>query len=94
MRDEAGQVADALSLMHGRFTGGTTGPRVDRVASSRDGDLIRVVVLTRTLDILVGAREFVSRHSGLRHSRPRYTRGVLAQFAKPVLSIAPGAVSG
>ncbi|WP_229661144.1 dihydroxy-acid dehydratase domain-containing protein [Microbacterium nanhaiense] len=80
--------------MHGRFTGGTTGPRVDRVASVRDGDLIRVVVLTRTLDILVGAAEFVSRRSGLRHFRPRFTRGVLAQFANPVLPIAHGAVSG
>ena len=92
--DEAGFRADALRCMHGRFTGGTTGPRIDRVASLRDGDLIRVVVLTRTFDILVAAREFVSRRSGLRHSRPRYTRGVLAQFAKPVLSIAHGAVSG
>ena len=92
--DEAGFRADALRCMHGRFTGGTTGPRVDRVASLRDGDLIRVVVLTRTFDILVKLREFVSRRSGLRHSHPRYTRGVLALLAKPVRSIAHASVTG
>jgi len=92
--EEAGPRVDAVGLTYGRFTGGTTGPRVDRVASLRDGDLTRVVVLSRTFDILVGAREFVSRRSGLRHFRPRFTRGVLAQSAKPVLAFAHRVVSG
>jgi dihydroxy-acid dehydratase len=100
----AGLGKDVLLLTDGRFSGGTTGLCIGHIAPEavdagpiafvRDGDLIRVDIAARTLDLLVDEAELVSRRSGWEPLPPRYTRGVLAKYSKLVHSAAEGAVTG
>ncbi|MCR2793017.1 dihydroxy-acid dehydratase [Microbacterium sp. zg.Y625] len=100
----AGLGKDVLLLTDGRFSGGTTGLCIGHIAPEavdagpiafvRDGDLIRVDIAARTLDLLVGDEELSSRREGWEPLPPRYTRGVLAKYSKLVRSAAEGAVTG
>jgi dihydroxy-acid dehydratase len=100
----AGLGKDVLLLTDGRFSGGTTGLCIGHIAPEavdagpiafvRDGDLIRVDIAARTLDLLVDDAELNSRRSGWEPLPPRYTRGVLAKYSKLVRSAAEGAVTG
>ena len=100
----AGLGKDVLLLTDGRFSGGTTGLCIGHIAPEavdagpiafvRDGDLIRVDIAARTLDLLVEEAELGSRRSGWEPLPPRYTRGVLAKYSKLVRSAAEGAVTG
>ncbi|MFG6401723.1 MULTISPECIES: dihydroxy-acid dehydratase [unclassified Microbacterium] len=100
----AGLGKDVLLLTDGRFSGGTTGLCIGHIAPEavdagpiafvRDGDLIRVDIAARTLDLLVDDAELTSRRSGWEPLPPRYTRGVLAKYSKLVQSAARGAVTG
>jgi len=100
----AGLGKDVLLLTDGRFSGGTTGLCIGHIAPEavdagpiafvRDGDLIRVDIAARTLDLLVDEAELSSRRSGWEPLPPRYTRGVLAKYSKLVHSAAEGAVTG
>jgi dihydroxy-acid dehydratase len=100
----AGLGKDVLLLTDGRFSGGTTGLCIGHIAPEavdagpiafvRDGDLIRVDIAARTLDLLVDEAELDSRRSGWEPLPPRYTRGVLAKYSKLVHSAAEGAVTG
>jgi len=95
---------DVLLLTDGRFSGGTTGLCIGHIAPEavdagpiafvRDGDLIRVDIAARKLDILVDAAELEARRDGWSPLPPRYTRGVLAKYQKLVGSAANGAVTG
>ena len=60
----------------------------------RDGDLIRVDIAARSLDLLVDPAELAARHEGWAPLPPRYTRGVLAKYSKLVHSAAEGAITG
>jgi dihydroxy-acid dehydratase len=100
----AGLGKDVLLLTDGRFSGGTTGLCIGHIAPEavdsgpiafvRDGDLIRVDIAARSLDLLVDDAELSSRRSGWEPLPPRYTRGVLAKYSKLVRSAAEGAVTG
>jgi dihydroxy-acid dehydratase len=100
----AGLGKDVLLLTDGRFSGGTTGLCIGHIAPEavdagpiafvRDGDLIRVDIAARSLDILVDADELEARRDGWAPLPPRYTRGVLAKYQKLVGSAAIGAVTG
>ncbi|WP_375383983.1 dihydroxy-acid dehydratase [uncultured Microbacterium sp.] len=100
----AGLGKDVLLLTDGRFSGGTTGLCIGHIAPEAvdagpiafvsDGDLIRVDIAARTLDLLVDEAELDSRRSGWEPLPPRYTRGVLAKYSKLVRSAAEGAVTG
>ncbi|NBX23011.1 MAG: dihydroxy-acid dehydratase [Microbacteriaceae bacterium] len=100
----AGLGKDVLLLTDGRFSGGTTGLCIGHVAPEavdggpislvRDGDLIRVDIAARTLDLLVEANELESRRQGWEPLPPRYTRGVLAKYAALVHSASEGAITG
>ncbi|WP_104200978.1 dihydroxy-acid dehydratase [Cryobacterium sp. Y29] len=100
----AGLGSDVLLLTDGRFSGGTTGLCIGHIAPEavdagpiafvRDGDLIRVDIAARTLDLLVAPAEFAARREGWAPLPPRYTRGVLAKYAKLVHSAAEGAITG
>jgi len=100
----AGLGKDVLLLTDGRFSGGTTGLCIGHVAPEavdagpiafvRDGDLIRVDIPSRTLDLLVDDDELEARREGWAPLPPRYTRGVLAKYAKLVKSASLGAVTG
>ncbi len=98
----AGLGKDVLLLTDGRFSGGTTGLCVGHVAPEavdagpiafvRDGDRIRLDVARARLDLLVDPVELDSRREGWAPLPPRYTRGVLARYAKLVQSASKGAV--
>lgn len=100
----AGLGKDVLLLTDGRFSGGTTGLCIGHIAPEavdagpiafvRDGDLIRVDIAARSLDLLVDEAELASRRSGWEPLPPRYTRGVLAKYAALVRSAAEGATTG
>jgi dihydroxy-acid dehydratase len=100
----AGLGKDVLLLTDGRFSGGTTGLCIGHIAPEavdagpiafvRDGDLIRVDIAARSLDLLVDETELAARHSGWAPLPPRYTRGVLAKYSKLVHSAAEGAITG
>ncbi len=100
----AGLGKDVLLLTDGRFSGGTTGLCIGHVAPEavdagpiafvRDGDLIRVDIAARSLDLLVDADELEARRTDWAPLPPRYTRGVLAKYSKLVRSAAQGAVTG
>jgi len=100
----AGLGKDVLLLTDGRFSGGTTGLCIGHIAPEavdagpiafvRDGDLIRVDIAARSLDLLVEAAELAARREGWAPLEPRYTRGVLAKYSKLVRSAAEGAVTG
>ncbi|GGM48433.1 dihydroxy-acid dehydratase [Microbacterium saperdae] len=100
----AGLGKDVLLLTDGRFSGGTTGLCIGHIAPEavdagpiafvRDGDLIRVDIAARSLDLLVDEAELASRRSGWEPLPPRYTRGVLAKYSRLVRSAAEGATTG
>lgn len=100
----AGLGKDVLLLTDGRFSGGTTGLCIGHMAPEavdagpvafvRDGDRIRVDIAARTLDLLVDEAELAARREGWAPLPPRYTRGVLAKYAKLVHSAAEGAITG
>ncbi len=100
----AGLGKDVLLLTDGRFSGGTTGLCIGHIAPEavdagpiafvRDGDLIRVDIAARSLDLLVEPEELAARRDGWAPLPPRYTRGVLAKYSKLVHSAAEGAITG
>ncbi|GAA1606354.1 dihydroxy-acid dehydratase [Leucobacter chromiireducens] len=100
----AGLGKDVLLLTDGRFSGGTTGLCIGHIAPEatdggpialvRDGDLIRVDIAARTLDLLVDPAELEARRATWAPLPPRYTRGVLAKYSKLVRSASEGAVTG
>ena len=100
----AGLGKDVLLLTDGRFSGGTTGLCIGHIAPEavdagpiafvRDGDLIRVDIAARSLDLLVDESKLTARRDGWAPLPPRYTRGVLAKYSKLVRSAAEGAVTG
>jgi len=100
----AGLGKDVLLLTDGRFSGGTTGLCIGHVAPEAvdagpiafvcDGDLIRVDIAARSLDLLVDPAVLEARRNGWAPLPPRYTRGVLAKYSKLVHSASEGAVTG
>ena len=98
----AGLGKDVLLLTDGRFSGGTTGLCIGHVAPEavdggpialvRDGDLVRVDIAARTIDLLVDEAELAQRAAAFVPPPPRYPRGVLAKYARLVGSAASGAV--
>ncbi len=100
----AGLGKDVLLLTDGRFSGGTTGLCIGHIAPEateggpialvRDGDLIRVNIASRSLELLVEPEELAARKQNWQPLPPRYTRGVLAKYSKLVHSAAEGAYCG
>ncbi|QNK80847.1 dihydroxy-acid dehydratase [Nakamurella sp. PAMC28650] len=99
----AGLGKEVLLLTDGRFSGGTTGLCIGHIAPEavdggpiaflRDGDVIRVDIAARTIDLLVGAEELVGRRDGWAPLSHQYRRGVLAKYSKLVGSAARGAIT-
>ena len=98
----AGLGKSVLLLTDGRFSGGSTGLCVGHVAPEavdggpiafiKDGDRVRIDTVNRTLDLLVDASELENRKAGWNPLPHKYTRGVLAKYAKLVGSASKGAV--
>ena len=90
-------------LTDGRFSGATHGlmaghvaPEAARggpIAAVRDGDSIVFDIKARRLDVEIGEKELAARLAGWKAPAPRYTRGVMAKYARGVSSAARGAVT-
>jgi dihydroxy-acid dehydratase len=98
----AGLGKKTLLLTDGRFSGGSTGLCVGHISPEavdggpiafiKDGDLIRIDLETRKLDLLVDPAELELRKVGWKPIPHKFTRGVLAKFSKGVSSASMGAV--
>jgi dihydroxy-acid dehydratase len=98
----AGLGKKTLLLTDGRFSGGSTGLCVGHISPEavdggpiafiKDGDLIRIDLETRKLDLLVDPAELEARKVGWKPIPHKFTRGVLAKFSKGVSSASMGAV--
>ncbi len=100
----AGLGKSTLLLTDGRFSGGSTGLCVGHVSPEavdggpiafiKDGDLIRIDTIARTLDLLVDEAELNERRKNFKPIPHKFTRGVLAKYCKVVGSASKGAVCG
>jgi dihydroxy-acid dehydratase len=97
-------LGDAVGLItDGRFSGGTYGMVVGHVAPEafvggtialvQEGDAITIDAPARTLQLNVADDELARRRAAWQPPAPRYTRGVLAKYAKLVSSSSLGAVT-
>ena len=98
----AGLGKSTLLLTDGRFSGGSTGLCVGHVSPEavdggpiafiKDGDLIRIDITNRTLDLLVEPAELEARKIGWKPLTHKYTRGVLNKYSRLVGTASRGAV--
>jgi dihydroxy-acid dehydratase len=89
-------------ITDGRFSGGTWGMVVGHVAPEayaggnialvHEGDTITIDAHQLLLELKVGDDELARRRAAWKAPAPRYTRGVLAKFAKNASSASSGAV--
>jgi dihydroxy-acid dehydratase len=97
-------LGDAVGLItDGRFSGGTYGMVVGHVAPEaavggaialvEEGDSITIDANSRLLQINISDAELASRRSKWQPRPPRYTKGILAKYAKLVSSSSFGAVT-
>jgi len=90
-------------LTDGRFSGATHGlmaghvaPEAARggpIAALRDGDTIVLDVASRRLDVELSSADLAARLAGWKPPAPRYTRGVMAKYARGVSSASLGAIT-
>ena len=98
----AGLGKSTLLLTDGRFSGGSTGLCVGHVSPEavdggpiafiKDGDLVRIDITNRTLDLLVEPAELEARKIGWKPLPNKYTRGVLNKYSRLVGTASRGAV--
>lgn len=97
-------LGDAVGLItDGRFSGGTYGMVVGHVAPEaavggaialvEEGDSITIDAPARLLQINISDTELASRRAKWQPRPPRYTKGILAKYAKLVSSSSVGAVT-
>lgn len=97
-------LGDAVGLItDGRFSGGTYGMVVGHVAPEaavggaialvEEGDSITIDAPARVLQINISDEELARRRANWQPRPPRYTKGVLAKYAKLVSSSSVGAVT-
>ena len=90
-------------ITDGRFSGGTYGMVVGHVAPEaavggaialvKEGDMITIDAHQRLLQLNISDEELEQRRQVWEPPTPRYTRGVLAKYAKLVSSSSAGAVT-
>ena len=90
-------------ITDGRFSGGSHGFVVGHItpeafeggplAVVRDGDTITIDAQARRIDLELPAGEIAARQAAWTQPPPRYTRGVLAKYARVVQPASVGAVT-
>ncbi len=98
----AGLGKSTLLLTDGRFSGGSTGLCVGHVSPEavdggpiafvKDGDIVKIDITNRRMDLLVDEAELTARKVGWKPLTHKYTRGVLHKYSKLVGSASKGAV--
>jgi dihydroxy-acid dehydratase len=97
-------LGDSVALMtDGRFSGATRGFVIGHIvpeaaergpiAALRDGDLVVIDVENRKLDVELSEVQIAERLANWNPPQPRYTRGVLAKYARLVADASRGAVT-
>ncbi len=99
----AGLGADVALITDGRFSGATHGFCIGHVAPEaadggaiafvEDGDTVRIDIPSRTIEVALGDDELARRRDRWSPPEPRYTRGVLAKYARTVSSASEGATT-
>jgi dihydroxy-acid dehydratase len=94
---------DVALITDGRFSGGTHGFVVGHItpeavdggvlAVVKNGDTITIDAVTHKLTLEVPQKEIAARLAKWKRPRPRYTKGVLAKFAKLAGTASEGAVT-
>ena len=95
---------DVLLMTDGRFSGATRGASIGHIAPEaatggpialvQNGDVIVLDVERRELSVRVSDDELARRREEWTEPPPKYTRGVMAKYAKLVSSASKGAVTG
>ena len=95
--------SEVALITDGRFSGGSHGFVVGHVtpeafdggplALVEDGDLITIDAEADTIDVDLSDEELIRRRAAWQQPAPRYTRGVLAKYARTVSSASTGAVT-
>ena len=94
---------DVALITDGRFSGGSHGFVVGHItpeayeggplAIVEDGDEITIDAVTKELTLAISQKTIEKRLKEWKKPGPRYTRGVLAKYAKMVSSASDGAVT-
>jgi dihydroxy-acid dehydratase len=94
---------DVALITDGRFSGGSHGFVIGHITPEaqeggllgivENGDNIIIDITKRTIDLEVTEDEIKKRQANWTRPQPRYTRGVLAKYAKTVSSASLGAVT-
>ncbi|HCR97522.1 MAG: dihydroxy-acid dehydratase [Halomonas sp.] len=94
---------DVALITDGRFSGGSHGFVVGHVAPEafdggplalvENGDLITIDAEADTIEVQLSDEELATRRAAWQQPAPRYTRGVLAKYARLVSSASTGAVT-
>ncbi len=89
-------------ITDGRFSGGSRGAAIGHVspeaasrgpiAALRDGDIVRIDIVNRSLSVRLDDREIQERLASLPPFTPRVKRGYLARYSRLVTSASSGAV--
>lgn len=96
-------LSESVALItDGRFSGGTRGPCIGHIspeameggplAAVRDGDLIKIDIPNRAVDLLVPQDEIKNRLRAWRKPAPKIAKGYLARYARSVSSAGEGAI--
>lgn len=90
-------------LTDGRFSGATRGLMIGHVAPEaalggpiaavHEGDLVRIDVRERLLELEISDEEIRRRMSGWKPPKPRYATGVFGKYAALVSSASEGAIT-
>ncbi len=90
-------------ITDGRFSGGTWGMVVGHVAPEafvggtialiQEGDSVTIDAHTQLIQLNVSDEEIAKRRAAWKQPKPRYTRGVLAKYARLASSASKGAVT-
>jgi dihydroxy-acid dehydratase len=98
----AGLSESVALITDGRFSGGTRGPCIGHVSPEaavggpialvRQGDIIRIDIPARKIDLLVDAAELEKRRIAWTAPEPAIKTGILARYRNSVTSASKGAV--
>lgn len=96
-------LSDSVALItDGRFSGGTRGPCIGHISPEameggpiaiiKNGDMIRIDITKRKIELLVSGDEISKRLSKWKPPRPKITTGYLSRYARMVASAGKGAI--
>ncbi len=98
----SGTKIKAALITDGRFSGGTRGLAIGHISPEaaeggplavvKNGDLIRIDVRKRKIELLISQAEFKKRFKNLKPFKPKIKRGWLRRYSENVLSANFGAV--